>query len=307
MSCRFFSPRLPLVALGLLMFNQFAFAQDLEPRRWAHLPVGANFLATGYSFTETDILFDPALQIEDASAEVHTVVLGYARVLDFFGKTGRIDIIAPYSNGRWEGLLEGQPASTRRSGFNDPRVRFAVNLVGSPAQRGEEFRNYEVNTIVGAAVEVTLPLGEYQSDKLINLGQNRWIVRPQLGVVTNWGKWATELTGSIWFYSENDALDVDKTRDQDPLYSLQTHLIYTFRPGLWLSGSLAYGTGAQSRVDGVPADDRIEKLLWALSAGLPITSKQGIKLAYVGGSTQVDRGDDYARILLAYSLMWGSN
>jgi hypothetical protein len=296
-----------LFGAALLLLSEVCSAQALEPRRWSHLPVGANFLGVAYSYTDTEILFDPALQIEDASAEVHTTVLAYAHVLDFFGKTGRIDVTVPYSNGRWQGLLEGEPASTRRSGFNDPRMRFAVNLYGSPAQRGAEFRNYKVNTIVGAAVEVTAPLGEYQSDKLINLGQNRWVVRPQLGVISNWGKWATELTGSIWFYSDNDELDVDKTREQDPLYSLQTHLIYTFSPGLWLSGSLAYGTGAKSRVDGVPADDRTEKALWALSLGLPINSRNGIKLAYVGGSTKVDRGDDYARVLLAYSVMWGGN
>jgi hypothetical protein len=289
----------------LLLAPVISYGQELEPRRWSHLPVGANFFGAAYSYTDTDILLDPALQIEDARGDIHTVVFGYIRALDVFGKSGRIDVLVPYSNGRWEGMLEGEPASTRRSGFNDPRVRFAVNLLGSPAQRGAEFLNYEVNTIVGAAVEVTLPLGEYQEDKLINLGQNRWIIRPQLGVVTNWGKWAAELTGSVWFYTDNDDLGGDQTREQDPLYSLQTHLIYTFRPGLWMSGSLAYGSGAQSRIDGVRANDRTSKLLYALSFGVPINSRQGLKLAFVGGSTREDRGNDFNRVLLAYSLMWG--
>lgn len=289
----------------LLLVPLTSYAQTLEPRRWTHLPVGANFFAAGYSHTEMDILFEPALQIEDAGADINTLILGYVRVLDVFGKSGRIDVTLPYSNGRWSGLLEGEAASTRRSGFNDPRIRFAVNLMGSPAQRAAEFRNFQVNTIVGAAVEVTLPLGEYQSDKLINLGQNRWTIRPQLGVVTNWGKWSTELTGSLWFYSDNDELDVDKTREQSPLYSLQTHLIYTFRPGLWLSGSLAYGNGAQSRIDGLSANDEVDKLLWALSLGVPINPQQGVKLSYVGGSTRADTGDDFTRLLLAYTLMWG--
>ena len=116
--------------------------------------------------------------------------------------------------------------------------------------------------------------------------------------------WARRF-GSVWFYTDNDELDTDKTREQDPLYSVQTHLIYTFRPGLWMSGSLAFGSGAQSRINGVRADDRIRKLLYALSFGFPINSKQGVKVAYVGGQTQEYRGDDYNRLLLAYSLMWG--
>ena len=87
--------------------------------------------------------------------------------------------------------------------------------------------------------------------------------------------------------------------------SLQGHLIYTFRPGLWASASLAYGGGARSEINGIRKDDRVGKLLYALSVGLPINRRQGVKLAYIGGQTQVDAGDDFHRILLAYSVMWG--
>ena len=130
-----FQPMLPtriryIALVCLLLAAEFAVAQALEPRRWSHLPVGANFVGVGYAYTDADIFVDPTLQIDNASSEVHTGVFSYLRVLDVFGKSGRIDVLAPYSIGRWEGLLEGQPASTRRSGLNDPRIRFAVNLLG---------------------------------------------------------------------------------------------------------------------------------------------------------------------------------
>ena len=41
-------------------------AQDLEPRRWALLPTGFNFIGGGVGYGRGDILFDPVLQIEDA-------------------------------------------------------------------------------------------------------------------------------------------------------------------------------------------------------------------------------------------------
>jgi len=292
-------------AITLLLLAQVAAGQSLEPRRWSHLPVGANFAGVGYIYSEADILFDPALQLEDVSSEVHTALLSYVRVLDVWGKSGRIDIVVPYSVGRWEGLLEGEPASTRRSGFNDPRVRFAVNLIGSPAQNMAEFRQYKVNTIVGAALEVTVPLGEYDQDKLINLGSNRWIFRPQLGVVHNWGKWAAELTTSAWIYTDNDDFFSGTTREQDPLYAVQGHLIYTFRPGLWTSLSAAYGGGARSTIDNVEKNDEIGKYIVALSMGIPINPRHGIKVVYLHSETTEDTGDDYDRLLLAYSMMWG--
>jgi len=293
--------------IGLLvLLGQPVLAQEVEPRRWSHLPVGANFAGVAYAYTDTDISLDPVLQIENASAEIQTAALSYVRALDVFGKSGRIDFLIPYSTGRWEGLLEGQPASTRRSGFNDPRVRFAVNLMGSPAQRGVEFQQFKVNTIVGAALEITAPFGNYREEKLINLGTNRWTIRPQIGVVHNWDKWAAEITASAWFFTDNDDFLGDQTREQDPLFSVQSHLIYTFRPGLWMSLSAAYGGGARSTIDGIEAGDQIGKFLWAASFGFPIDRRQGFKIAYMGGATRKNTGDDYGRVIFAYSMMWGA-
>jgi hypothetical protein len=301
--CRSFGMLMSLLVAGL--WASLGAAQELEPRRWSHLPVGANFAGAGYAYTDSDILFNPALELENVRGEVHTTVFAYLRALDVFGKSGRIDVMLPYSAGRWDGLLEGQPASTRRHGFGDPRFRFAVNVLGSPAQRGAEFRQFEVDTIVGVALEVIAPLGEYQEGRLINLGRNQWIFRPQIGIVHDWGKWAAELTASAWIYGDNDDFDGDRTRENDPLYSLQGHLIYTFRPGLWASVSTAYGGGAQSTIDGIELSDKTGKYLWALSLGFPITPRQGVKIAYMRGETLEDTGNDFDRLILAYSMMWG--
>jgi len=296
-----------LSAWILLMLMRSGIAQELEPRRWSHLPVGANFVGVGYIYSDVDIFFDPAVDIEDATAEINTVAVSYVRALDVFGKSGRVDVVLPYSSGRWEGLQGGEPASARRRGFNDPKFRFAVNLYGSPAQRGAEFRQFKTNTIIGVALEVSAPFGEYQEDKLINLGKNRWTFRPQLGIVHNWDKWAAELTASASFFTDNDEFLDDKSREFDPLYALQGHLIYTFRPGLWSSFSAAYGNGAQSDIDGTTQNDLVDKLLLALSVGLPINARQGVKITYIRGETREDNGDDYNRLAFAYSMMWGGN
>ena len=74
-----------------------------------------------------------------------------------------------------------------RHGFDDPRLRLSVNFIGAPALKGKAYQAYRaahpVNTVVGAALAVRLPLGEYKKDKLLNLGENRFVFRPQLGFV----------------------------------------------------------------------------------------------------------------------------
>ena len=290
---------------AMILSSPLASAQEIEPRRWSHVPVGANFAGVGYAYSDVDILFNPTLELEDVAAETHTAVVSYVRGLDILGKTGRVDVLVPYTTGRWQGLVSGEPASVRRQGFNDPKIRFAVNLIGPPAQRGADFRPFTKGTIVGVAVEVTAPFGEYQEDELLNLGANRWVIRPQLGVVHSWGKWAAEVTGSLWWYSDNDEFLGDKTRKQDQLAALQGHLLYTFRPGLWASLSTAYGAGAESTVDGIETGDEVGKVLWAASFGFPINRTQGIKLAYLRGRTTENVGNDSDRFLVAYSIMWG--
>ena len=57
-----------------VLMTQVAVSQELEPRRWSHLPVGANFATAGYVYTDADIFLDPALQIDDAHAEIHTIL-----------------------------------------------------------------------------------------------------------------------------------------------------------------------------------------------------------------------------------------
>jgi hypothetical protein len=46
--------------------------------------------------------------------------------------------------GERNGLLDGVPAKTKRTGWSDTFVRLAVNLYGAPARRGKEFAAWQV-------------------------------------------------------------------------------------------------------------------------------------------------------------------
>ena len=282
-----------------------AFAQDLEPRRWSQLPTGVNVIGVGLAHSSGDIFVDPVLQVEDAEVDLFTSGVSYIRSFGLFGRSARFDVTASFADGRWEGLLEGEPARTDRHGMNDPRFRLSVLLYGGPALDPQAFAQSEKSsTVVGAAISVVAPLGEYYEDRLINLGHNRWTIRPQLGVTHTRGPWTYELTGSIFFFTDNDEFFNDTKLENDPLYAIQGHLIYTFRPGLWTSLGTAWGTGAEPTVDGERRDAETENWLAALSVGLPISPTQGVKLTYLYTSTQVETGADLNTFVLGYSKMF---
>ena len=270
--------------------------------------MGANFAGVGYAYTKADISFDPVLRIENGKMELHTWAAKYIRTFELFEKSARIDLVQAYQRGRWHGLVNDVPKSVRRGGLSDSLLRFAINVYGAPPLKGKEFAAYrakvDVETIVGTALMVQLPTGEYKDGKLINLGTNRYTFRPQLGVVHNRGKWSMELTGEVYIYTDNNDFYNGNKLENDPFYTLQTHLVYTFHPGLWAAAGAGFGYGGQSTVNGENKNDRRENLGWTFSFGYPITPQLGVKVGYLGIRSQKSIGQDSDSIAVAFSFFW---
>ena len=297
--------RLPLYAvLSWIALLSVSYAQELEPRRWAHVPVDTNFFGAGYVRTDGDVLFDPVLRIEDATVSINSIIATYLRSFDWSGRTARFDIRVPYQKATWKGLLDGAPAKVVREGLGDPRIRLSVNFIGAPSLKGKVFQAYRasrvVNTVVGAALAITLPLGLYKEDKLLNLGQNRFTIRPQIGVVHTRGSWSFELTGSVFFYSDNEEFFNGSKREQDPLYALQAHIVRNFSRGIWVSLGAGTVRAGQSSINGEEKDDQKEDSLYALSAGMAVSRTSSVKIAYAKGRTHKEVGSDADNIAVAY-------
>jgi len=256
-----------------------------------------NVIGAGYAVSSGDVFFDPVLQVEDAEVEGHALAVSYVRSFAIADKLVRLDVVVPWQNARWTGLLDGAPATASRVGLSDPKIRLSVILAG-----GTPDKSSSSNTVVGAAVAVTLPGGEYLDDKLLNLGQNRVVIRPQIGVLHIRGKWSYELTGSTFFYGDNDEFLVSSKLEQDPLYAIQGHLIRVFdKPGYWVALSAGYGWKGQSTVDGSSVDDSKRLFLSALAFGVPIGATQGMKFAYIRSRTNTDSGSDTDSLLIGWS------
>jgi hypothetical protein len=150
-----------------------ASAQELEPRFMSNVPRGMNFAIVGYGFSKGNILLDPSVPIEDLDSQMHSFVAAYVRSIALFGQAGKIDAVVPFAAGDWRGRLNGQDTTRVIDGFGDPRIRLSWNSFGSPSLSRAEFRDYRQGAIVGASLQVFIPVGQYDSAKLINLGTNR--------------------------------------------------------------------------------------------------------------------------------------
>ncbi len=55
-----------------------------------------------------------------------------------------------------------------------------------------------------ASVQVSAPLGQYDKDRLVNIGNNRWSLKPDIGISKAWGAFTVELSNGVTLFSEND-------------------------------------------------------------------------------------------------------
>ena len=110
-----------------------ATAQDIEPRAYSNAPVGVNFLIAGYAYTTGGLAFDPSIPITDVALHTSSAVLAYARALDWWGKSGKFDVIVPYTWLSGSADYAGAPIERVVDGLGDARLRWSINFYGAPA------------------------------------------------------------------------------------------------------------------------------------------------------------------------------
>ena len=278
-------------------------AQELEPRIWANLPAGLNFAGIGIGKSDGNILLDPTLPAKDLEADLLVVGASYLRSLSVAGKSARVEILLPFADADWQGIAFGERRQRSVSGLGDARIRFAINLFGAPSLTPQEFADYRQKTIIGLALQVIIPTGQYDSDKLLNLGANRWTLRPQIGMSHVWGRWGVELTATAWYFQDNNDYFGGQTLEQDPLYAVQAHLYYFFRPGLWLAINTGYADGGSTVVNGLPLSTLQGNTRSGLALTIPFGRQHGLMISYSTGLT-TRIGADFNSVLIGYRYMW---
>jgi hypothetical protein len=293
-----------LGAMALVLGVANSTAQEAEPRAYSNTPVGLNFLIAGYLYSEGKLAFDPNLSIADAKFHANTGLVAYVRSFDFAGKSAKFDVIVPASSFAAHGVVNGMPRDREMSGLGDPRFRVSVNLLGAPALSAKDFASYRQDLIVGVSLQVSAPLGQYDNTKLLNLGNNRWSFRPELGISKAWGSWTFEVAPSVTIFSDNTDFFGGNTFAQAPIYALQAHLLYTFQSGVWIALDGIYFAGGHTTLNGVKSDNEQRNTRAGFTLALPIDRNSSLKLSASTGIT-TRTGSEFSAAGIAWQYRWG--
>ena len=291
-----------LIALLCLQRNSLS-AQELEPRALTNVPIGMNFALIGYGYSVGDILLDPAVPIENLNANLHTVIGAYVRSINFFGLSGKVDVIVPYATGDWTGVYTGIDTSTSRTGFGDMRFRLSFNFFGAPALKKSQFPGYKPKNISGLSIQLIAPTGQYFPDRLINLGSNRWVLRPQCGFSHTMSKWIVESYLSLWLFTNNTDFWGGNELKQKPLGTIKIHTIRILPKRMWLALDTGYGIGGRTYLNGEEKDTRISTFRFGLTLAKPFGNHHVFRINGTTG-VRLERGSEFSAMNVAYQFRW---
>lgn len=284
-------PILAILLTVLALMSNGINAQEIEARTYSNAPIDYNFLGLGLT------------QVKTSKSTLNTELVSYNRIFDFFGQSGKVNVVLPYAQLHGKTTVGHQVISGSAQGLTDPVIRVAGNLYGAPAMTVDEFKSYQQDLIIGANLAVSLPWGEYNSNQLFNVGANRSFVQPGLGMSQAKGPWRFELSGDATFYSENTNYYGGNVKSQHPIYSTTGHVLYYFPSTAWLSTDVTYYSGGQSFVNGRAINNGEKNWLFGATFSMPVNAHNAIKL-HVSEGSFFSVGQYYTMYGLVWQYRW---
>ena len=290
-----------LLAAGL---SSMLSAADDGPRMYWNAPVGTNILqayfwtASGNSVTPENSQTSPYLD-----TDINIGVLGYNRIVDVAGHSAIVTAVI--TGGKASGDISNINKDLRSStGLGDMYLQGVINLFGAPALSAEAFGTYKQDTVLSLLVGVTAPTGDYERNRTLNLGMNRWNLRVGLPFVQTLGDWipgeitTLEILPSVWFYGDNDDSILGKTLSQDPMYTLEAHITRDITTEVFVSLDYFIQRVGDSTLGGLAYGDAHTSDSLGATIGYMANAQTQLQLRYSSTlNPDVDQGELEAKML----------
>ena len=253
--------------------------------------------------------FDPAHTVTPgANFDATLALAGYARTFSLFDRAAMAAVLLPMGRISGEVTVAGKTFNQSANGFGDPMLEFNINLLGPPAQKNiPDVLRYEPGFSLDLLADLALPIGEYDSNQPLNLGQNRWYGRLGVPIVWQLGPWVPgrrttlEFLPAVWLFGDNDDY-VGQTLKTDPMFQLDAHLTRDFTEHFWGSLDGAWYNGGKASIDGV-AGEKLNNLGVGLTLGYQINDNLNLTVGYkstVNDSAPGDLRMDSFMVSLVY-------
>lgn len=301
---RYFIFSSPILMVCVMVFFPYKiFSQEIEPRNYSSVPAGMNVIALSYSYSSGDIVTDAAAPIKDLQLNSNNLGLGYLRSFGLAGNLCKIQVAVPFAFLAGTAKLRGIDTAASRTGFADARIKFLMNLFGTPALEPKDFVKFKEEFVFGTSLTVSVPTGQYFNDKLINLGSNRWGFKPEIGASYNKGPFYFEIFTGVWFFTKNSEYLKINSSQQNPLFSMQGHISYLFPSKIWIALNSVYVTGGETKINGNVQNDLQNNFRSGVTVSFPINIHHSLKANFSTG-VATKAGGDFNIYSITYQYIW---
>jgi hypothetical protein len=259
--------------------------------------------------------FDPAHTIFDLGADsvdfdATMAIAGYAKTFALFERSAMMALLAPMGRISGEVTYDGKTlVNESASGFGDPMLEFNINILGPPAQKNiPDAMRYEPGFSVDLLADLALPIGEYDNDQQLNIGQNRWYGRLGMPVIWQLGPWVPgqrttlELLPAVWLFGDNDDY-VGHTMETDPMFQLDAHLSRDFTETAWGSLDFAWYNGGKATIDGV-SGEKLDNMGLGITLGYQVNDNLNLTVGYKS-TLNDDDPEDLSMDMFMVTLVYG--
>jgi hypothetical protein len=299
----------------ILLLSELALAMDDGARAYWKAREGTNVVS--FQSLDVDIeasdtqQFGPGQYIyPNADVDADLFIVNWAHFFTVFNRPSSLNFALPGGNVDVDfntnlvppeflppGVNAGDSLSQSSSGFADPTVQWVINLFGTPPLRSNvDLLNYEPTWTLDVATMLAFPIGEYDDEKLVNLGQNRWFGRVGLPLKYHFGAFtpgyrkSLEIIPSAWLFDDNDDF-LGQKLENDPMWQLEAHLTSDFTPNFYGSLDALYRNGFQSEINGVEAGDDLDIGSFCFTLNYQVSDNVSIRTGYssnVFGDSDLD-------------------
>lgn len=261
-----------LFALVLIvMLAGTALAND--PKDYIVAPAGTKALLFYYNYTTGNEAYaNGKLVGKDTNL---TANVGVFRGV-YYGQMASLpyaaNLILPFGSLALDGKDVGgvQMATTQ---YGDPIFAFGVWPVANSASK----------TWLGVFEYITPPIGQYNNDRALNMGSNRWAFKTEVGLAQGLGNsnFHWDLTANVEFYTNNtDYSSTHLSLQKNPLFSAETHLTYNIAKTVGISADYFYRNGGETNVAGVSNNDKQNDHTAGLTLTFGLTPSSQILIKY---------------------------
>jgi len=296
-------------ALTLSLSNSAQAQGDGARFYWKSL-MGANAIPViGSSMGGNANPVDPSHNVVPGADFTATMsMVGYAKMLPLFKRSAFVSVIVPMgriSSTVNDGLLT---TTTTARGYGDPMLQFDINIIGPKAIMNiPDMLRYKPGFSVDIVGSLAIPIGEYDSDSPINIGQNRWYGRIGTPIIWQIGAWVpgkrttVEFLPAIWMFGDNNDF-VGKTMSTEPMYQLEAHLTRDFMERIWGSLDFISYSGGKATIDDVEGTE-LNNIGMGATIGYQVNDNMQLNISYsstVNDSNPEDLKIDGFRVTLLY-------